>query len=84
MNLVFTKSQIDRLKRDAQLLRRNEKISYAQALDAIAIRSGYENWSRLMLASRQQEEGKHPNANGPHAAIRDPGRNEQHRRASSR
>lgn len=50
---VLTDREIARLKREAKLLRRADKISHSRALDILARRSGCENWSRLIFAARR-------------------------------
>lgn len=43
----FTPSQMDQLRRDAQRLRKQETLTHYQALDRIAVKHGYRNWSLL-------------------------------------
>lgn len=44
----FTSSQLDQLRRDAQRLRKQDgSLTHYQALDHIAVKNGYRNWSLL-------------------------------------
>jgi len=43
----FTPAQIDQLRRDAQRLRKQESLTHYEALDRIAAKHGYRNWSLL-------------------------------------
>ncbi|MCU0928134.1 MAG: glyoxalase superfamily protein [Burkholderiaceae bacterium] len=47
MSTSLTPSQLDQLRRDAQRLRKQESLTHYQALDRIAAKHGYRNWSLL-------------------------------------
>jgi hypothetical protein len=53
MSASLTPSRLAQLRRDAKRLARSQPLSHAQALDAIAHREGFSNWSLLAkLAGR--------------------------------
>ena len=56
----FPSGSIERLKREAKAISRDTGVSHSQALDQIAIRHGFTNWSSLILAASA----------GPHAQKR--------------
>jgi Glyoxalase superfamily protein len=46
----MTSNEIERLKREAKKLRKQEGTTHSQALDKLAQQKGYKNWSLLMKA----------------------------------
>ncbi len=52
---VPTKAQLEQMSRDAKKLSREESISHTAALDRLAQRRGYKNWSLLAKAANQTQ-----------------------------
>lgn len=55
MATTFTPAQLERFRREAKKLSRELSLTHSQALDRIAVRHGYQNWSLL---------AKHSDASG--------------------
>ncbi len=62
MPTSFKHLQIDRLKREAKVSRKSLNISHNQALDLIANREGFSNWSLLMKRAGIQAVAPNPTA----------------------
>ena len=60
MAMTFTPTQLERFRREAKKLGRELSLSHSQALDRIAVRRGYQNWSLL---------AKHSEASGSGSAL---------------
>jgi len=45
---TFSPKQIERFRHEAKCLRKSGAMTYSKALDTIAVREGFENWSLLM------------------------------------
>lgn len=58
MAISFSSSQIDRFKREAKKLVRELSILHSEALDLIAVRQGFKNWSLLAKHSEESSTGK--------------------------
>lgn len=55
----YSIGSIERLKREAKAISRDTGALHSKALDQIAVREGYLNWSRLMLNERGPMVGAH-------------------------
>lgn len=54
MSTSFSPVQLERFRREAKKLSRESSITHSEALDRIAIRRGFTNWSLLVKHSEVQ------------------------------
>lgn len=60
MATTFTTTQLERFRREAKKLSRDLSLTHSQALDRIAARHGYQNWSLLAKHSEASGAGSAP------------------------
>lgn len=57
---IFSLAQIEQLKNDAKRVARDRRVTHSRALDEIALKHGFENWSLLMKCSGNHEVSSPP------------------------